>query len=195
MAEVLTRPSLLLRIRDLGDREAWRQFVEVYGPLVYGFARRRGLQDADAADLTQEVLRSVARAAGRLEYDPRRGTFRSWLFTVAHREVCDFLAGRRRRPPGTGDTTFQARLEEQAAPEDEALWNQEHERRLLAQAMAAARGAFGESTWRAFWLTAVEGHKAQEAARQLQTSVVAVYKAKSRVLAHLRHHVRQAEGF
>jgi DNA-directed RNA polymerase specialized sigma24 family protein len=54
-----TRPSLLVRIRDARDREAWGEFVEIYAPLVYKTARRRGLQDSDAADLTQEVLRSV----------------------------------------------------------------------------------------------------------------------------------------
>ena len=70
-----TRPSLLVRIRDARDREAWGQFVEIYAPLVYDMARRRGLQDADAADLTQDVLRSVAGAISRLDYDRRRGSF------------------------------------------------------------------------------------------------------------------------
>src|SRR5215472_3471826 len=77
-----TRPSLLLRIRDAGDRLAWEQFVSLYAPMIYRFVRRRGLQDADAADVTQEVLRVVAAKAGRLEYDPTRGSFRAWLFTV-----------------------------------------------------------------------------------------------------------------
>jgi len=86
-----TRPSLLVRIRDAADREAWRQFVELYAPLVYRFARRRGLQDADAADLTQDVLQAVARSSGRLEYDPRRGTFRGWLFTVDRNKLHTFL--------------------------------------------------------------------------------------------------------
>jgi RNA polymerase sigma-70 factor (ECF subfamily) len=77
-----TRPSLLVRIRDPQDSQAWTQFVEVYAPLVYGFARKHGLQDADAADVTQDVLRAVAGAAGRLEYDPQRGSFRGWLLTI-----------------------------------------------------------------------------------------------------------------
>src|SRR5205823_3239375 len=82
-----TRASLLVRIRDGQDAEAWRQFVRVYAPVVYGFARKRGLQDADAADLMQEVLRSVAAAAGHLEYDPRRGSFRGWLYTVTRNKL------------------------------------------------------------------------------------------------------------
>ncbi|MGR5411090.1 RNA polymerase sigma factor, partial [Vibrio sp. PNB22_8_2] len=76
-----TRPSLLVRIRDGGDAEGWRLFVDLYGPLVYGFARRQGLQDADAADLTQDVFQSVAGAVRRLDYDPRKGSFRGWLYT------------------------------------------------------------------------------------------------------------------
>src|SRR3981189_3175382 len=75
-----THPSLLLRIRDAGARRAGAEFVEAYAPLVYGFARKHGLQDADAADLTQEVLHAVSAAIGRLDYDPQRGSFRSWLF-------------------------------------------------------------------------------------------------------------------
>src|ERR1700685_2729121 len=99
-----TRASLLVRIRDGQDVEAWRQFTRVYSPVVYGFARKRGLQDADAADLMQEMLRSVAVHVGRLEYDPKRGTFRSWLFTVTRNKLYSFLNGRRRHERGSGDS-------------------------------------------------------------------------------------------
>ena len=81
----VTRASLLLRIRDGQDKEAWRQFVEIYAPLIYGFARKRGLQDADAADLMQDVLRSIASAVGRLDYDPRRGSFRRQVRAIVSR--------------------------------------------------------------------------------------------------------------
>src|SRR4051812_27414200 len=84
-----TQPTLLVRIRDASDQEAWERFVDLYAPLVYGFLRKRGLQDADAADLTQDVMRSVAAAAQRLEYDERRGLFRSWLFTIVQNKLID----------------------------------------------------------------------------------------------------------
>src|SRR5262249_23587131 len=69
----LTRASLLIRLRDPQDEGAWTEFVDLYAPLVYGYARKQGLQDADAADLTQDVLGAVAGAVDRLEYDPARG--------------------------------------------------------------------------------------------------------------------------
>ena len=95
-----TRASLLVRLRDGGDAEAWQEFVHLYAPIIYGFARKRGLQDADAADLMQEILRSVSSAVHRLEYDSARGTFRGWLFTVTRNKVFNFLEsrGRRERP-------------------------------------------------------------------------------------------------
>src|SRR5438552_19010705 len=107
-----TRPSLLVRIRDPGDREAWRQFVALYAPLIHGLCRRRGLQDADAADLTQEVLRTVALAAPALHYDPARGSFRGWLYTVASRKIHDFRDSRANRERGSGDSVTQRLLDQ-----------------------------------------------------------------------------------
>jgi RNA polymerase sigma factor (sigma-70 family) len=189
-----TRLSLLVRIRDGQDREAWRQFVQVYAPVVYGFARKRGLQDADAADLMQEVLRSVAAAVGRLDYDAARGSFRGWLYTVTRNKIFNFLDGRRRRDVASGDSAERERLEEQTAPNDgEAEWDREYERQLSAFAMERVRGEFQDGTWRAFWMTAVEGKSAREAGAAVGMSVGAVYVAKSRVLARLREEVRQLQ--
>src|SRR5579859_5412636 len=113
---VTTRPSLLVRIRDHGDRQAWAEFIDIYAPMVYGYAQKQGLQEADAADLTQEVLRAVARAVPRLEYDPSRGSFRGWLFAVVRNKLRDWYAAQRRHPPGSGDTDVHQRLEQQPAP-------------------------------------------------------------------------------
>src|SRR3954453_10346328 len=142
----VTRARLLVRIRDGHDTDAWRQFVHLYAPVVYGFARKRGLQDADAADLMQEVMRSVAAAAGRLDYDPRRGSFRGWLYTVTRNKLYNFLDGRRHQVRGSGDSDAQDRLEDQAAPDDgtEAMWDHEYQRRLSALAMDRVRGEFHE---------------------------------------------------
>src|SRR5438445_11896637 len=107
-----TRASLLVRLRDPHDKEAWAQFVQLYGPVVYGFARKRGLQDADAADLMQDVMRSVSTAIGRLDYDRNQGTFRGWLFTITRNKIFSFLSARRTRPQGSGDSTTNRLLQE-----------------------------------------------------------------------------------
>jgi RNA polymerase sigma-70 factor (ECF subfamily) len=191
----VTRASLLLRLRDPRDAEAWRQFVQVYASVVYGFARKRGLQDADAADLMQEVFRSVAGAAGRLDYDPKRGSFRGWLYTITRNKIYTFLDAQRRQVRGSGDSGAQMLLEGQAGREDGTgeLWDQEYERSAFAWAAERVRGEFHEATWQAFWLTAVDGQSARDAGRQLGLSPGAVYVAKSRVIARLREEIRELE--
>ena len=81
-----------------------RSSCRLYGPVVYGFARKRGLQDADAADLMQDVMRSVSAAIGRLDYDRNQGTFRGWLFTITRNKIFNFFSARRIRPQGSGDS-------------------------------------------------------------------------------------------
>ena len=143
-----TRLSLLVRLRDARDDSAWSQFVEVYAPLVYGFARKHGLQDADAADLTQEVLQAVSGGIRRLDYDPRRGTFRGWLFTVVRNKLRNFLAARDRPGRGSGDSDAQQRLCDLPARErdETAWWDEEYERRLFAWAAEQARGAWAPAS-------------------------------------------------
>ena len=108
--------GLLIPVRDARDEQAWSQFVDLYAPVVYRYARRQGLQDADAADLTQEVLRGVARSVERQGYDPGRGSFRNWLFTLARNRVRNFLTRRKPYHHGSGDSDAQRLLEAQPAP-------------------------------------------------------------------------------
>src|SRR5437763_3437312 len=112
MAEIpSTRASLLVRLRDPRDGAAWREFVDLYVPLVYGYARKQGLQDADAADLVQDVLGAVAGAAARLHVDSERGAFRNWLFTVVRNRLANRRRSLRSRPASGGDASSVA-LEE-----------------------------------------------------------------------------------
>jgi RNA polymerase sigma-70 factor (ECF subfamily) len=184
-----TRASLLVRMRDHQDHAAWSEFVRLYAPLVYRFARSRGLQDADAADLTQEVMRSVSVSVGA--FDPQLGLFRSWLFTLAHRRLYDFLQ-RDRHEPAAGETV--QILNNVPARDDEAAWDREFERQLFTLAAELVRPSFSEQTWQAFQLTAVDGKSGQEAAKTLGISVAAVYLAKSRVMVKLKAEVNRLQA-
>ena len=191
-----TRPSLLLRLRDPMDERAWGEFVEIYGPLIHRLARRRGLQDADAADLVQEVFRAVAGAIERYDPDPAKGSFRGWLSTIARNLIVNLLDAQRRHPRGTGDSEVRRLLEEQPAPDSRqsAVFDAEYRRRILDWAAERVRDEFSEATWQAFWKTGVEGQSAQEAARALGLSVGSVYQYKSRVVARLRREIERVES-
>ncbi len=194
MAEIPpTRASLLLRLRNPRDASAWNQFVELYAPLVYGYARKQGLQDADAADLCQEVLGAVAGAIGRLEYDPQRGAFRNWLFTVVRHKLSNWRSAQEVRSHASGDTAIQQLLEQCPAPMGKAEWETEWEDRVFAWACEQVRRDVTVSTWQAFWRTAIAGEPSKEVAGDLGLSVAAVYVARSRVQARLRELVQSVQ--
>jgi RNA polymerase sigma-70 factor (ECF subfamily) len=190
----ITRPSLIARIRVPGDADAWGQFAAVYGPLVHGYARRHGLQDCDAADLTQDVLKSVAGAVGALDHKSGRGAFRKWLFTITRNKIIDFYRSPRNRERGAGDTGALQVLAEVPAPHEEPEWDREYERQVFGWAADRVRPEFQSPTWRAFWLTAVEGRPGPEVAAELGMSLGAVHVARSRVLARLKAVVRELVG-
>ncbi len=186
----LTRVSLLVKLRDGGDAVAWREFTSLYGPVIYGFARKRGLQDADAADLMQDVLRSVSSSIGRLNYDRSQGTFRGWLFTITRNKIYNFLSARRHRPVASGDSATGHLLASQPDASDSAeSWEVDYQRRLATIAMERVKSEFQENTWRAFTLTAIDGLPVADVARQVGMSAGAIYVAKSRVLARLKEEV------
>ncbi len=190
-----TRVSLIVRLRDAGDERAWAEFIEIYGPFIKRVARGRGLQDADADDLAQEVFRTVARAIERQVFDPARGSFRAWLFRIARNLVVNFVIHRDRHPRGTGDSDVKSLLEAHPAPsaEDSALLDAEFKRQLLFWAAEQTRTEFSELTWKIFWLAGVEGRSAKEVAKTLDTTVGTVYHCKSRVMARLRKKIAEIE--
>jgi RNA polymerase sigma factor (sigma-70 family) len=182
----ITRPSLLLRVRDVSDDAAWSQFVEIYTPLIYRYCRGRGLQEAAAADVAQESMKAVARAIVKFEYDPERGKFRNWLLTVVQSRVNNHLAREQRQAVLVGETTLQRCAETDPAPLDDAGWEADYYRALFYWAAERIRGEFQESTWRAFWQTTIDERDGKEVAEALGLSVGAVYVSKSRVIARLR---------
>jgi RNA polymerase sigma factor (sigma-70 family) len=191
-----TRHSLLVQIRDPQNSGAWAQFVDAYAPLVYRYARRQGMQDADAADITQDVLRSIVQAAGDFVYDPSRGRFRTWLYTVARNKVINQRAKQQNKAQAAGDTVTWQHLQNQPDPaaDDSGEWDREYERRLFDWACERVKSEFREATWQAFWRTAVEGRSPDAVAQELGLSVGAVYVAKSRVLAAMKAEVKRLVG-
>ncbi len=187
-----TRISLLLRLRDTHDVPAWERFVSLYAPLFYGFARRKGLQDADAADIAQEVLTSVAQQMPQWQYTPERGSFRGWLFTIARNRVNNWLAGAARRMDGAGGDDNLAAMHSQpdTAPEA-AEWDAEYARHVFHWAAGIVRQRISEQTWKAFEITAVEGRSGADAASTLGMTIGAVYLARSRVMSRLRELVQE----
>jgi RNA polymerase sigma-70 factor (ECF subfamily) len=188
-----TRVSLLVRLRDLADDRAWSEFTEIYGPLVHRLARRRGLQDADAQDLVQDVFRAVARAIERYDPDPERGSFRAWLSRIARNLTINALAAQRRQPRGTGETDMHRLLEDCPAPtdEDSAVFDTEHRRRLITWAAGRVRGDFSVLAWQAFWQASVEGHRPKDVADALGVSLGTVYQYKSRAVVRIRKEIEQ----
>jgi RNA polymerase sigma factor (sigma-70 family) len=191
-----TRLSLLQRVRDAGDRDAWEEFVTIYEPLIYRLARRRGLQDADAREVSQEVLLAVAGAIGRWEPTAGRGSFRGWLFRIARNAAINFLIKQQRHPRGSGDTFFLQLLDEQPgpAPDETAVFQDEYRRQLFRRAADIVQVNFQEKTWAAFWRTSVEGEPIKQVAADLQLSVGSVYAARSRVTAKINEEVRRLEA-
>jgi RNA polymerase sigma factor (sigma-70 family) len=191
--EPTTRRSLVLRLRNLDDEAAWAEFVDVYEPLIVRLARRKGLQEADARDLCQDVFRAVAAAIDRWDPDPAKGRFRAWLFRIARNLLVNFLARERRQTRGSGRTSVQDLLDAQPATDAgaEADFVAEFRRRAFRWAAQKVKNEFTESTWQAFWKTGVDNRPVSEVAAELGLSAGAVYIARSRVLARLRERVEQ----
>jgi RNA polymerase sigma factor (sigma-70 family) len=192
-----THVSLLARLRlDPRDQAAWDAFVERYGPRIFRWCRRRGLQVPDAEDVTQNVLLDLARQMRTFEYRPapgRQGSFRAWLHQVTYRAWCDFLTGR--PAPAAGGSEARERLDSAEGREDLLRHLEEaFDLELLEQARARVCERVEPQTWQAFRLTALDGLPAAEAAGQVGLEVAAVYKAKSRVLQMLREETQRLEG-
>jgi RNA polymerase sigma-70 factor (ECF subfamily) len=190
-----TRITLLGRLRrDPMNQEAWGEFVEHYGAKIYGWCLKWDLQEADAQDVTQNVLVKLAQKMREFTYDPSR-SFRAWLRTLAQHACSDFRESRRRPGLGSGDSGVGRILDSLEARQDLLRHlEQEFDRELLDEAMRRVRLRVAPQTWRAFELTALEGLAGAEAAARIPMQVAQVFVAKRRVQNMLREEVARLEG-
>lgn len=187
-----TRQSLLVRLHK-NSNDAWSEFLEVYEQAIYEFSRRRGLQDADAWDVTQDVLTAVEKKVRTWDSDSSKGKFRGWLFRVARNIAVDKVIEQSRRAAASGDTRVAQLLTElpQSSEQQSTVFWMEYRRTLISWAIDQIKPEFIESSWRSFLMTTVEGKKPEAVAQTLGVSVGSVYAAKFRIVARIRKQVAQ----
>jgi len=190
-----TRVTLLGRLRhDPTNQTLWAEFVEHYGTKIFLWCRKWGLQEADAQDVTQNVLMKLADKIRTFQYDPSR-SFRAWLKTLTHHAWSDFLESRQRPGLGSGDSRIADMLHSIEARADLVKHlESEFDRELLEEAMARVRLRVAPQTWEAFRLTAFEGLSGAEAAQRIPMQVAQVFVAKRRVQKMLTTEVAKLEG-
>jgi RNA polymerase sigma-70 factor (ECF subfamily) len=180
--ELTTNPSLLIRLRDVQDQQAWALFVEVYGPVIFSYCRRRNLQVSDASDVSQEVFAVLSKSLPTFEYQSERGRFRDWLGLVTHRELIRFW----KRKERAQRVHAQSGHMEIDTIEDTEGWENHFHSELLQQSLKRVKGSFESETWQIFERIWIKGETASEVANSLGIKIGSVYVAKSRVLKSLR---------
>lgn len=191
-----TSTSLLIRVRQQ-DVDAWSRLSKIYGPLVYSWARRAGLQNSDAADIVQDVFRRVARNIKDFRRDRPGDSFRGWLWTVTRNQVRDHFRKIHRQPQAIGGTDANYHLQSiaEALDGEDSLTAEQDEGFIYRQALELMKSEFQEPTWRAFWRVVIDGAAPANVAEELGLSVWSVYQAKSRILRRLRTEFAELEDF
>lgn len=192
-----TRATLLIRLRDASDQDAWRLFASIYTPLVYRYALKNGLQDSDAADVAQETMCKVVRVIRDFDYDPHRGSFRGWLFTLVRNSLRKRYHQSKHQAIGSGDTHVQIMLQQSPDPNahSDSDWEREYELWLFHKVARSVQGEFQSKTWDAFWKTTVDGQEIAAVAKELSMSLGSIYIARSRVLARIRYEIQKIESW
>jgi RNA polymerase sigma-70 factor (ECF subfamily) len=183
-----TSLSLLVRVKA-GDGEAWQRLVELYGPLVYGWCRRQGLQAAAAADVGQEVFLAVSKSIANFRRDRPDDSFRGWLWGITRHKLADYRRRIAAQPPAVGGSNAQqllAQVPEDVSTDSGSGIESGDANALLHRALELVRLGFEDRTWQAFWRVTVDGKTAAEVAGELGMSRNAVHVAKCKVLRRLR---------
>ncbi|MCL4178034.1 MAG: sigma-70 family RNA polymerase sigma factor [Verrucomicrobia bacterium] len=196
-----TRRSLLSRLKNWEDQESWADFFETYWRLIYGFAVKTGLSDAEAQDVVQETVVSVAKRMRDFKYDPAAGSFKSWLLLITRRRIADYHRKRQREPRG-GDGGEESdsdrpvvveQIADRAPAELEALWEAEWQRNLLEAAIQRVRSRVDPRQFQIFDCYVLKEWSPKEVTRVLGVSVGQVYLAKHRVSALVKKEAERIE--
>ena len=180
-----TRLSLIGRLRDQENEAAWAEFLQIYEPLICTIVKRRGLQHADAVDVTQDVLARVANSIERWDPDPQKGAFRGWLYRVTRNLTIDFLRRRQKRSVFDGENQVDFDQVPRPSEDESNEFRLEYERRLFAWAGTQVKPTVKPETWMAFWQTTIEEKPIADVAQELKMKRGAVYVARSRVMSKI----------
>jgi len=191
--QVDSTSSNLLSQLGRHDAEAWRQFVQMYGPVVRYWIRRARLSHSDLADVFQDVFLAVSRNVKDFQRETGVAKFRAWLKTITNSKVQDHFRRQGKQPADAfGGSTALLRLNELAdesldADEQSDVALSHSEDTFLAQrTLQIVKKEFSDQSWNAFYRTAIDGLTSQEAAAELGMTPLAVRKAKSRVMQRLK---------
>lgn len=181
-----TSLSLIARLRELGDGESWAEFLRIYQPVVYRLARRRGLQEADAQDVVQQVFVSINRSIEDWQGGSKQSPFRAWLTAIARNAILKSLA-RRPRDRAAGTSSVMDLLHEIPDRDETASeFEIEAQHEIVRCAAEQIRAEFTGETWTIFWQTAIEGLPIADVADAMRRTPGSIYVARHRVVARLK---------
>jgi RNA polymerase sigma-70 factor, ECF subfamily len=183
--------TLLARIKA-HQPEAWRRFVDIYGPVIYRWCRMASVPKDEAADVVQEVFIAATKHIDEFRRDRPGDSLTGWMSAITRSKVVDYFRSRQGRAAGQGGTDAYERLCQFADSSSISLIKEPEESQALIARLGLnlVRAEFEDHTWQAFWRTAVEGQPANVVAADLRMTVQAVYKAKSRVLRRARQELK-----
>jgi RNA polymerase sigma-70 factor (ECF subfamily) len=181
-----TRQSLLLRLRDWEDQESWRDFFNTYWKLIYGVALKSGLKDANAQDVVQQTIVCLATSLKEGRYDPRNGSFKSFLLTITRRRIIDQLRRAQVRPSlhfeEHGDATpLIHRIPDPSSLALESVWDEEWEKNLMDAALSNVKRQVKPLQYQMFDCLVFKHWPLGEVARKLNVSSHQVYFAKAKI--------------
>ena len=182
-----TRDSLLLQVQDPANRDAWEMFAQIYRPVIFRIAKARGLQHADAQDLSQHVLIAVASAIGDWEKRDKSTRFRNWLSRVTKNAILNALM-RRPKDQAVGGSSVESLLQDVVDCDGvtTALIDTEYRRELYLRAAQIVSEEFRPDSWQAFEMSVAGEMSIEKVAETLGKSIGAIYTARSRIMFRLR---------